>query len=431
MVSKKLAACRADIPAMLSQGQRDSLVYKPQCRQRWGERHIEGAVSPLKAEDIEEFLTEFAWLKEKELALECLFDGEFDVPKAVGLLHAARRERYKTRHDLDKRLPFEALNDAVAAHGKKFHLVKQAVGEKVITREVVSRYYLWKRTDDFKKWSRHQKAMKTRKTKKEAERLRQWVDESDPETETFEVYHNRHCELCATGGSLLCCDGCPRAYHVSCAQPPITRLDKEEDWFCSHCLEEFGGIKPKLVPSSENDQCMVYVPSSSVPRSLMESMTDASSYEEEDEQEDYSDDENEDNANGESSGDSDSDDYASKCHSPKELSLNAANSGSLTDNESDSPSAKTPSTSLASGNAGCNKSELNPGPVTQLTPAAQQNSNETTAPSSTASAEQSVDASHIGARRTPVVQLERPGSGRKRHRKMLAPRRIPPSRFDG
>ncbi|EEY68764.1 uncharacterized protein PITG_19145 [Phytophthora infestans T30-4] len=104
MVAKKPAACRAEIPPMLSQEQRDAVLYTPQY--------------------IEEFLTEFSWLKEKELALQCLFDGEFDVPKAVGLLHTARRESYKARRDQDKRLPFKVLKKAIATHGKKFHLVK-------------------------------------------------------------------------------------------------------------------------------------------------------------------------------------------------------------------------------------------------------------------------------------------------------------------
>ncbi|KAG2985410.1 hypothetical protein PC121_g22394 [Phytophthora cactorum] len=328
MVAKKSAACRADIPPMLSQEQRDALVYTPQCRQRWGERQIKGAALLLKAEDVEEFLKEFAWLKETELALQCLFDGEFDVPKAVGLLHAARRERYKARRGQDKRLASEVFKDALAIHGKKFHLVKQALGAKVITREV----------------------------------------------------------------------------------------------------DEFGGPIPKLVPSDESDHCMVYFPSLGVPRSLIESMTDASSYEEEDEQEDYSDDENENDGSCESSDDSDSDDNASKCRGTEELSLNGGNPGSLTDNESDSTCVKAASTLPAIDNTRTNKPELTPGPVAQ-SPAAK-DSNGATEASSAVSTEHSVEASPVGTRRAPPAQSERPGSGRKRHRKMLAPRRIPPSRFD-
>ncbi|KAK1946924.1 hypothetical protein P3T76_000934 [Phytophthora citrophthora] len=68
MVARKDdAACRAEIPPMLSQEKRDALVYTPQCRQRWGERKIDGAMPPLESGDIDEFLKEFAWLMETEL----------------------------------------------------------------------------------------------------------------------------------------------------------------------------------------------------------------------------------------------------------------------------------------------------------------------------------------------------------------------------
>lgn len=311
-------------------------------------------------------------------------------------------------------------------HGPIFE--QQSLGEKAITREVVSKYYLWKRTDDFKEWWRQQKTMKRRKTKKEAERLRQWADESDSDTDAFLGYHNRHCELCATGGSLLCCDGCPRAYHISCAQPPITKLRKDEDWFCSHCQEEFGGSKPKLTSSDQSEHCMTYAIPPGLQRPLTESMTDASSYEEDDEQESYSGDET---VGSESSAESDNSDNASKCPRPNELSLN---SGSLTDNESDSTAARIPSTSPANDNIGSNKPELTSGPVAR-SPAAKRKSDGADAcipsePSSAAPIKHSVEASPVGAMRALPVQLERPGSGRKRHRKMLAPRHIPPSRFD-
>ncbi|KAG6584945.1 putative helicase [Phytophthora cinnamomi] len=288
------AACRAEIPPMLSQQERDALVYTPQCQQRWGERRDEGAAPPPPAEDIEEFLKEFAWLKETELALQCLFEGEFDVPKAVRLLRAARREQYKARRDRDERLPSEEFTNAVTTHGKKFHLVKKALGKKVITREVVSKYYLWKRTPEFREWRLRQTVKRTKKKKKEAALMRHWGDDSDEdsETKTFLGYHNERCELCATGGKLLCCDGCARAYHFSCVQPPITKIPRQdEDWFCAHCQKAFGGPKPKLMPSEFG---LASAPFPGVARSLSEAITDASSYEDEDDQSDYSDDDEDD-----------------------------------------------------------------------------------------------------------------------------------------
>lgn len=54
----------------------------------------------------------------------------------------------------------------------------------MITREVVSKYYLWKRTPEFREWRLRQTVKKTKKKKKEAELLRQWGDESDEDSET-------------------------------------------------------------------------------------------------------------------------------------------------------------------------------------------------------------------------------------------------------
>ncbi|GMF18118.1 unnamed protein product [Phytophthora fragariaefolia] len=273
-------------------------------------------------------------------ALQCLFEGEFDVPKAVGLLHAARRERFKARRDRDERLPSEEFKDAVAVHGKKFHL--KALRQKVTTREVVSNYYLWKRTPEFRVWRLHQTAKKTKKKKRgETELLRQRADDADedPEVKAFLRYHNEYCELCATGGKLLCCDGCARAYHFSCVQPPITKIPcKDEDWFCAHCQKAFGGPKPNLVPSEYGFAC---APFPGVARSLSEVVTDASSYEDDDDcSDDEDDDEDEEDSESNDELASDHGSNTSNFPSKEELSANAGKSGSFTDNESDRTSAK-------------------------------------------------------------------------------------------
>ncbi|KAL4128362.1 hypothetical protein PRIC2_007351 [Phytophthora ramorum] len=425
-------AGRAEIPPMLSEEQRHALAYTPRCRQRWGERQTGGAAHLLAPEDVQEFLTQFAWLKETEVALQCLFDGEFNLSKAVQLLLAARRERHKTQRDRNERLQPEAFKAAVETHGKKFHRVQQALGQKVITQEVVSKYYLWKRTTEFKEWRQRQTVKKTRQKKKEAELLRQWgeEDEADSETQAFLSYHNEHCELCATGGKLLCCDGCARAYHFSCVQPPITKVpSKDEDWFCQYCQEAFGGPKPKMVPSDDNGYCQMCVPFPGVPRMLIESMTDGSSQEDSDELEQNSDEDAASSDEMASEHDGDLSDFPST----DEVTSNAGNSGSLTDNESDSTSVKIPSASPRADSS-------NPG--RKSTPAvdvaAQYQTSETEVESSsgllqvatTTPMGRPVESSPAGARREPPEQPERSGSGRKRQRKTLAPRRIPPSRFD-
>ncbi|KAL7693821.1 hypothetical protein Plhal304r1_c003g0012241 [Plasmopara halstedii] len=113
-----------EIPSLLSQKQQDELVYTPQYRQRWGQQQINDRIPHLKTEDIDKFLAKFAWLKETELALQCLFDGNFNVSEAVKLLHGERRVHYKARHYVDKLLTSEVFKKAITTHGKRFYRIQ-------------------------------------------------------------------------------------------------------------------------------------------------------------------------------------------------------------------------------------------------------------------------------------------------------------------
>ncbi|KAL0968015.1 hypothetical protein UPYG_G00261100 [Umbra pygmaea] len=42
------------------------------------------------------------------------------------------------------------------------------------------------------------------------------------------------CAVCQNGGELLCCDRCPKVFHLSCHVPTLLRLPSGE-WFCSFC----------------------------------------------------------------------------------------------------------------------------------------------------------------------------------------------------
>lgn len=114
------------------------------------------------------------------------------------------------------------------------------------TGDVIRRFYLWKTSAAYARWRERIKARRS----KESARLRAWGDSEDSETSDF---HNEYCELCFTGGQLLCCDGCERAYHFSCVTPPINEIPNG-DWFCSHCstiLEASLSVKQ----SDENEHC--------------------------------------------------------------------------------------------------------------------------------------------------------------------------------
>ncbi|KAI0798104.1 hypothetical protein C8Q75DRAFT_740632 [Abortiporus biennis] len=47
-----------------------------------------------------------------------------------------------------------------------------------------------------------------------------------------------HCSACNSFGSLVYCDGCPRAFHLWCLNPPMEASDLQGDarWYCPSCM---------------------------------------------------------------------------------------------------------------------------------------------------------------------------------------------------
>lgn len=178
--------------------------------------------------------------------LQCLYASDFEVPKAALLLQRERRQRLQ----LDRKRAEEVTDDdferAIVVHGKKFFLVKQQLPADITTQEVVRRFYLWKTSAAYSRWRERMRA----KRNKERARLRYWGEVDVSELSDF---HNEHCELCFTGGQLLCCDGCERAYHLSCVNPPMLEIPTG-DWFCVNCLSilAMSGTRRE---SPENPHC--------------------------------------------------------------------------------------------------------------------------------------------------------------------------------
>ncbi|KIY43700.1 hypothetical protein FISHEDRAFT_78541 [Fistulina hepatica ATCC 64428] len=50
-------------------------------------------------------------------------------------------------------------------------------------------------------------------------------------------YRNEdHCSACRSQGALVYCDGCPRAFHLWCLDPPMESIDEgDSSWFCPAC----------------------------------------------------------------------------------------------------------------------------------------------------------------------------------------------------
>ncbi|KAM2904936.1 hypothetical protein COP2_004596 [Malus domestica] len=45
------------------------------------------------------------------------------------------------------------------------------------------------------------------------------------------------CVVCDLGGNLLCCDSCPRTYHLQCLNPPLKRIPNGK-WQCPTCCQK-------------------------------------------------------------------------------------------------------------------------------------------------------------------------------------------------
>ncbi|XP_041697288.2 autoimmune regulator [Coregonus clupeaformis] len=54
------------------------------------------------------------------------------------------------------------------------------------------------------------------------------------ESSTRAQRNDDECAVCKDGGELICCDGCPRAYHLTCLDPPLTTIPSGT-WRCQSC----------------------------------------------------------------------------------------------------------------------------------------------------------------------------------------------------
>ncbi|PIA37691.1 hypothetical protein AQUCO_03000322v1 [Aquilegia coerulea] len=50
------------------------------------------------------------------------------------------------------------------------------------------------------------------------------------------------CVVCDLGGNLLCCESCPRTYHLQCLNPPLKRTPPGK-WHCPTCCEQNGSLR--------------------------------------------------------------------------------------------------------------------------------------------------------------------------------------------
>ncbi|XP_078065270.1 autoimmune regulator isoform X2 [Mustelus asterias] len=61
------------------------------------------------------------------------------------------------------------------------------------------------------------------------------------------------CAVCRDGGELICCDGCPRAFHLGCLVPPLTEIPIGT-WRCWSCTPKGGDSRAAISTVSEKNQ---------------------------------------------------------------------------------------------------------------------------------------------------------------------------------
>ncbi|KAK2901087.1 hypothetical protein QQF64_014817 [Cirrhinus molitorella] len=78
--------------------------------------------------------------------------------------------------------------------------------------------------------------------------------QGEPSTRVVDVERNDdECAVCKDGGELICCDGCPRAFHLTCLVPPLTSIPSGT-WRCQLCQSNrakdrtYTSLQPALHP---------------------------------------------------------------------------------------------------------------------------------------------------------------------------------------
>ncbi|XP_039994067.1 tripartite motif-containing protein 66 isoform X2 [Xiphias gladius] len=76
------------------------------------------------------------------------------------------------------------------------------------------------------------------------------TEEVQPEQDSAEMESEDFCAVCLIGGDLLCCDRCPKVFHLSCHIPSLLSFPSG-DWVCSLCRNV---LQPEVGYDCENER---------------------------------------------------------------------------------------------------------------------------------------------------------------------------------
>lgn len=70
---------------------------------------------------------------------------------------------------------------------------------------------------------------------------------SAPQSDSESANNNEDfCSTCGGTGIFICCDLCPKSFHLLCCSPPLLQVPEEDDWNCQECRAT-RGIDPKPI----------------------------------------------------------------------------------------------------------------------------------------------------------------------------------------
>ncbi|XP_051234459.1 uncharacterized protein trim66 [Dicentrarchus labrax] len=76
------------------------------------------------------------------------------------------------------------------------------------------------------------------------------TEEMQPDQDNAEMESEDFCAVCLIGGDLLCCDRCPKVFHLSCHIPSLLSFPSG-DWVCSLCRDV---VQPEVEYDCENER---------------------------------------------------------------------------------------------------------------------------------------------------------------------------------
>lgn len=240
--------------------------------------HDDGASSTASAErqqltetgcDVASFLKAAKEVQPSRLIdelMSTLHDHQYDSARALDTLQARVHAQSCSQHKTEERAPTakatvpqhvldvesldnwtehdkEEFTDAVLKYGKDFSKIHHRVLPSRTVPQLILHYYLrWKGTPQFFEWQ-EQSLNRTNEDECAAPHCPWASADSDGGSGGR-----------GGGGGLLCCDGCPQAFHFSCCEPkPLSVLNLVgKKWYCTKCTATRRRWGRQLIPCSDD-----------------------------------------------------------------------------------------------------------------------------------------------------------------------------------